>query len=436
MMSSPHILTLFAEPEFPTRSSSLLASFLVHGAGGFAISVGMLRNPPVLQASLHSFYPIRLVNLAAPVDPENSSHPYTAPIPWSSPQLDQGRDAQAETAGNSSARRHMHRAQLLLQADTSVLQIQDEVAPSLMIVAVKPVNITPIEEPSRRDVASAAVRPKLDLPNGESRPADLNVTSSRSVTENSAILPSSSTPIAIVGSSDQMLPGRLSESNSQAAFARILSISDQQLASGSVVLPEVSIVPSALSFGNGQEGRSSTAQGGRAPAEGGSQGAGIGGESNISVKRIILPQNGHFSVVLIGDSIEDAYPETAGTWRGRLAYTVYLPIDAGKRWILQYSLSCSSQPTGTMSAARPEAPWPVDMRVPNLDAYLAGIGAVIVRGVITQEGHFGDLAVAFPPQFPQEGVLVDSLRKWTFRPALRKGRPVELEILLIIPGTE
>ena len=434
-MNSPHILTLFAEPQFPMRSYSLLASIVVHGTGGVVMSIGMLRNPPVIKASFDSFYPVHVVRVSASMDPELAARAYTPPLRWSDLEPAQERNERTEDGRASSKLNRMRRTQVLLQADTSVVQIQEEVAPSLMIVAARPVNISPIEEPSRPDAGSAAVRPKMEVPNGESHPAEMNVTWSHSVTEKSTVLPGSTTPIAI-GSSNQALPGLLSQSDQHAAFARMVSISDQQLVSGSVVLPEVSIVPSRVSFENGEQDRSSASHAGRAAAEGDAQESGVGNGSNISVKRISLPKTGHFPVVLIGDSIQEAYPETAGTWRGRLAYTVYLPIDAGKRWILQYSLSTASQRAGAISAARPEAPWPVDMLIPDLDAYLSGLGAVIVHGVISPQGRFDDLAVAFPPQFSQEAALLDALKKWVFRPAVKNGRPVELEILLIIPGAE
>lgn len=428
-MYSPHILTLFAEPQFPTRSYSLLASMLVHGAGGAVISIAMLRSP---QASLQPSL-VHVVRLSASIDPELAARAYTPPARWSDVEADQGgRTEEAEVSAKVSRTR---RLQVLLQPETSVVQIHDEVAPSLMILAARPVNISPVEEPSRPDAGSAAVRPKLELPNGESHPAELNVTSSHAVTENSPVLSSSTTPIAI-GSSNQALPGLLSESSEHAAFARMVSISDQQLVSGSVVLPEVSIVPSSVPFENGDQAKSSASHSGHALTESGAPGTGTAGGTSISVKRISFAKNGHFPVVLIGDSIQEAYPETAGTWRGRLAYTVYLPIDAGKRWILQYSLSAASQPAGAMSAVRPEAPWPVDMLVPNLDAYLSAVGAVIVHGFISPAGRYDDLSVAFPPQFPQEAALLDALKKWVFRPAVQRGRPVELEILLIIPGQE
>ena len=432
-MNSAQILTLFAEPQFPTRSYSLLASILVHGTGGVVISIGMLRNPPVIQASLHSNL-VHVVRLSASMDAQLAARAYTPPLSWSDLEPVPERDWRKESEVSAKVSR-TRQTQVLLQADTSVVQIRDEVAPSLMIVAARPVNISLIEEPSHPDAGSAAVRPKLELPNGEAHVEEINVTSSPSATEKSTVLPSSTTPIAI-GSSNQVLPGLSSEFNQHAALARMVSISDQQLVSGSVVLPEVSIVPARVSFENGEQDQSSAARAGHARAEDSAQGIGNGNGSNVSGKRISLPKNGHFPVVLIGDSIQEAYPETAGTWRGRLAYTVYLPIDAGKRWILQYSLSSASQPAGAMSAARPQAPWPVDMLVPNLDAYLSGLGAVIVHGVISPEGRFDDLAVAFPPQFPEEAALLDALKKWVFRPGFQRGRPVELEMLLIIPEAE
>jgi hypothetical protein len=304
-----------------------------------------------------------------------------------------------------------------------------------MIIAEKPIDITPMEEPSRKKVAPPGVRPMLELPNGESLAAELNVTSSHFFTDRAAILSGATTPIAIAASPGEELPGMFSDSTSQAAFARIISISDMRVASGTVVLPEIRIVPSAISLGDGPQGGLS-AGGGSGPSKGGAGASGPARGWDSSAKRIVFPRDGHYPVVLIGESVQEAYPEVAGIWSGRLVYTVYLPIDAGKRWILQYSLSKANQAAGIVSGGRPEAPWPLDILVPTLDAQGAGLGTVIVLGSITTEGHIGGLTVAFPPQFPHAEKLLDPLKKWIFRPALQKGRPVELEFLLIIPGTE
>ena len=53
---------------------------------------------------------------------------------------------------------------------------------------------------------------------------------------------------------------------------------------------------------------------------------------------ITLPKDGHFSAIIIGDSIQDEFPETAGVWDGRMAYTVYLHVGLSRSWVLQYSL--------------------------------------------------------------------------------------------------
>ena len=48
--------------------------------------------------------------------------------------------------------------------------------------------------------------------------------------------------------------------------------------------------------------------------------------------------------------------------------------------------------------------------------------------------RFEKLALVLPVGFPQNDLLVPSLRQWEFRPAKRDGQPIAVEVLLIIPG--
>jgi len=41
--------------------------------------------------------------------------------------------------------------------------------------------------------------------------------------------------------------------------------------------------------------------------------------------------------------------------------------------------------------------------------------------------------VVFPPEFPQARFVVDALKQWAFRPAMRNGQVARVEVLLIIP---
>jgi hypothetical protein len=179
---------------------------------------------------------------------------------------------------------------------------------------------------------------------------------------------------------------------------------------------------SVLASGDGGGDGKSAAGNGAAPQPG-----------NANTDHITLPKDGQFGAVVVGDSIEDLYPETQGMWADRLAYTVYLHVGLRKNWILQYSLPAGTSHAG---ASRPEAPWPWDVTRPHLGADEMNADALLVRGIVNTDGHFEQLSVAFPPDFAQAQFVSEALRKWQFRPAKRDGQPVAVEVLLIMPSED
>jgi hypothetical protein len=152
-----------------------------------------------------------------------------------------------------------------------------------------------------------------------------------------------------------------------------------------------------------------------------------------SAEHITLPRDGQFGAVVVGDALEDAYPETAGVWSGRLAYTVYLHVGLSRNWILQYSLPASADAAAGGNVSRLEAPWPFNIVRPNLAPGAINADALMVHGFVNQAGRFEALSIAFPPEFPLAQFLVGLLEQWQFRPATQNGQNVKVEVLLIIP---
>jgi hypothetical protein len=131
--------------------------------------------------------------------------------------------------------------------------------------------------------------------------------------------------------------------------------------------------------------------------------------------------------------MEEEYPETAGLWNSRLAYTVYLHVGLAKNWILQYSLPRSDDAAAAGNIARIGAPWPYHIVRPNLSPDEINADALMVHGFLNEAGRFEALAVVFPPKFAQAQFVLDSLKQWQFRPATQNGRDTRVEVLLIIP---
>jgi hypothetical protein len=68
-----------------------------------------------------------------------------------------------------------------------------------------------------------------------------------------------------------------------------------------------------------------------------------------------------------------------------------------------------------------------------MPADLVDADVLMVHGFINKDGRFEALAVVFPPEFPQARFVVDALKQWAFRPAMRNGQVARVEVLLIIP---
>jgi hypothetical protein len=136
---------------------------------------------------------------------------------------------------------------------------------------------------------------------------------------------------------------------------------------------------------------------------------------------------------VVGASLEEKYPETAGLWSGRMAYTVYLHVGLARSWILQYSLPRAADAAAAGNIARLVAPWPYNIVRPNLAPGAINADALMVHGFVNQVGRFETLAIAFPPEFAQAQFVLNALEQWQFRPAAQNGQVTRVEVLLIIP---
>jgi hypothetical protein len=136
---------------------------------------------------------------------------------------------------------------------------------------------------------------------------------------------------------------------------------------------------------------------------------------------------------VVGESLDEQYPELTTVWGGRLAYTVFLHVGSAHSWILQYSLPRTDEAGAAGAIARLEAPWPFSIVRPNLAPDATDGNTIMVHGFVNLSGRFEGLSIVFPPQFAQSEFVLRSLANWQFRPAGRNGQPARVEVLLIIP---
>jgi hypothetical protein len=146
---------------------------------------------------------------------------------------------------------------------------------------------------------------------------------------------------------------------------------------------------------------------------------------------VVQPPDGKFAVVVQGSPDSLQYPESAGLLGGKIVYTVYLRVGLRKNWILQYTLPKDARGVTGTTRTPIEPPWPLLILRP--DELTARPIYIIVHGKITAAGDFEQLSVVFPREFEMQDVLLNSLKQWKFRPALRDGEPAAIDVLLIVP---
>ena len=485
-MRSSYTVTLFSErSDLGPRTTPIAASIVLHILALAVTWFSIVYKPPFVRVTAEH-YKVRQLDLHMPDEQARASLPR---IPY--PAASSGAHApvsQGKPSLNVPALREVAHAkpgpQTLIQADIQNPATLSEQIPVPQVVIWTPtyVPVRKVVPPLPQKLTSADVKPTVERPNEELTLADVNIASSLHPAAKPIVTASTTSPVAVhVPQQVQLPPVTTSQSTAQPTPAAILSLSNLRMKEGTATLPPVneSVVVSAQGVLAGQaneasssgkdnpsdkHGQGGTSQGpagnandhasganqgqsahvdGSGPGapnnkpEGPAAGTGAGPHSlddaSHSSTVITLPKDGHFSAVVIGNSLEDQYPEMAGVWNERIAYTVYLHVGLSHSWVLQYSLPRVVDASEGGAIARLEAPWPYNIVRPNLDPGAIDADALMVHGFVNQSGRFETLTVVFPQAFPQAQFVLAALEKWQFRPAMQDGQSAEVEVLLIIP---
>lgn len=378
--------------------------------------------------------------------------------------------------------------QTILQPDLKIAAMLDHEIPLPKVVtwASNKVVVKKIETPKLEKPPSVDVKPQVDIPNQEVKLADIPLSSTNNLSMHPLVQASNTTPMVVQKPSAQIdvTPVSTSQSQLQPTPTAVMSLSDITVKDANVALPAVNQaargdVSGTLSAantkpkpgpgsenapqsatGNGTSKTNGThpgtgtgnsgvplAGGGRSQQPGGgnnglsngsgqTSGNGTGDDDRLSATKIALPPLGRFGAVVTGTSLEDQYPEMGTVWHARMAYTVYLHVGLAKSWILQYALPRTADAVSAGSIGQLDAPWPFNIVRPNLAAGSIESDALMVHGYVNTAGRFENLAVVFPPAFPLTDFVLRSLSQWQFRPAAQDGKPVRIEVLLVIPDEE
>ncbi len=152
------------------------------------------------------------------------------------------------------------------------------------------------------------------------------------------------------------------------------------------------------------------------------------------------PANAVFDVVVVQSAADPSFAESAGVLSGQPVYTVYLQVGAPRAWVLQYCVprEAASAPQVVGGAVNIGSPSPLKAPLPLVTllppaTMLPRSGYIIVHGSLDVQGQFKDLVVMRAPNAATKERIIPELVKWHFRPAVRDGAPIAVEILLAIP---
>jgi hypothetical protein len=489
-MRSSQTISLFSErPEVSQKSSSFAVSIVVHAIVIALLGYGLLHPPPLRNFKLEERLTVRNLELHMPEPEKQRAAGGSAHSPSANAQNNaEGTKSEAQLAAlrqtEDAAVSHLTLLQRKLKNLTKLQQ--DIPLPTVVLWSPEQTPIKMIIPPPAVKLAPALALASPQLPNREERLADVRISSSELSTQKIPILPSTTTPVTVQGPDvPQAVPTTTSASTAQPTPTNVVALNDVRMPEGHVILPPTnsstaSSSPGALTQGKADptarttENSSAAGSGGTKSAgtgigdakgttvHAGSSGNGVGakiwpaaGNSNganartgngsdngdgagekPTTTRITLPRTGVFGSVVVGVSLVDKYPETARLWGGRMAYTVYLHVGQAKSWILQYTLSKADEAANEGNIARIEAPWAYNIVRPNVPSSVLNADALILHGYVNTDGHFEELKVVFPDDFPQPQFVLDALTQWQFRAATQNGQPKRVEVLLIIPDIE
>lgn len=140
---------------------------------------------------------------------------------------------------------------------------------------------------------------------------------------------------------------------------------------------------------------------------------------------------------------ESGIPGAVGLMKGRPVYTVYVPMGTIRDWVLQYAAiehaGAGSRPrNGTVVSLDQPAPLsaPFAFTVQRPELKFKGDGRyAFVHGFINAGGKFESLQVVGTTGFENPENVLGNLIQWEFRPAMKDGVPIAVEVLLCVPNT-
>ncbi len=167
-------------------------------------------------------------------------------------------------------------------------------------------------------------------------------------------------------------------------------------------------------------------------------GSGGSGRNSVRVPAGDSTPQTSYGITIVASGASGGGFKDYGVFRDEASYTVYLDMtDAGaygSSWTFQYALDSANR--GSYSHGLLVPPYATVKLLPHISSDTArkDRGAtIVVFGVISSRGKFEDLRIMQGPDPDLDQLLLDSLRKWVFRPAEVDGAQVRVKVLLGVP---
>ena len=152
---------------------------------------------------------------------------------------------------------------------------------------------------------------------------------------------------------------------------------------------------------------------------------------------------GNLGVIVVQQSAEDSVLEGAEVLSGQPVYTVYFEVPgAPRKWILQYCVPGSTSQSLVAASdgvihiipkKSVQPPFPLE-RIPlDVQDFQGGARRLVVFAMINERGEMDNLRLVRGTGREIDQAALASLRRWSFRPAMRGEQPVAVEALFGIP---
>jgi hypothetical protein len=154
--------------------------------------------------------------------------------------------------------------------------------------------------------------------------------------------------------------------------------------------------------------------------------------------RIEHPATGSFDVVIVQSGTRDDLPPLGMRLTGAPVYTVYLPVGDRQEWLLEYCAPSAAKPAASTYEVNIEdegsitPPFPISTAIPTRILGERFASQIVFHGLLTANGLIQDFRTSMAPNAIVQSIL-SLMAEWRFRPAMRNRKPIDVEVLLIIP---